>query len=50
MEKGPKTDKTEEGYTLEYPAFSFSYTMAGVPCMDIVVAEDLQRAMKQFDF
>ena len=50
MEKGPKTDKTEEGYTLEYPTFSFSYTMAGVPCMDIVVAEDLQRAMKQFDF
>ena len=24
--------------------------MAGVPCMDIIVAEDLPRAMKQFDF
>ena len=24
--------------------------MAGVPCMDIVVAEDMQRAMKLFDY
>lgn len=49
MEKGAKEDKAEEGYRLEYPTFAFSYKMAGIPCMDIVVAEDLERAMKRFD-
>jgi len=49
MEKGAVKDKAEEGYRLEYPTFAFSYKMAGVPCMDIVVAEDINRAMKRFD-
>lgn len=49
MEKSSREDKAEEGYRLEYPTFAFSYKMAGVPCMDIVVAEDIGRAMKRFD-
>ena len=35
---------------IEYPTFAFSYNMMGVPCMDIVVAEDINRAMKLFDY
>ena len=48
--KGKANDKADVGERLEYPTFSFSYTMAGIPCMDIVVAEDLSKAMKLFDF
>ena len=50
MEKKSPSDKAEQVERLEYPTFAFSYTMAEIPCMDIVVAEDIKRAMKLFDF
>ena len=50
MEKKSPSDKAQQVERLEYPTFAFSYTMAGIPCMDIVVAEDIKRAMKLFDF
>lgn len=50
MQKASPSDKAAQVERLEYPTFAFSYTMAGIPCMDIVVAEDIKRAMKLFDF
>ena len=50
LEKGTRGDsETEPVAHITYPTFAFSYTMRGVPCMDIVVAETLQDAMKRFD-
>ena len=44
-----KSDRVDKVDHLYYPTFAFSYKMAGIDCMDIVVAETLEAAMKLFD-
>lgn len=43
-----KTSGTSEVAHISYPIFIFEYTMIGIDCMDIVIAETKESAMKLF--
>lgn len=49
LQKGIGNDKVDEVLHIMYPTWLFTYKMRGVECADIVVAENLQSAMKLFD-
>lgn len=49
LQKGSGNDKVDEVLHIKYPTWLFTYKMRDVECADIVVAEDMQSAMKLFD-
>lgn len=49
MRFGPKQPKEKDDVSrINYPIFIFDYEMAGVDCMDIIIAETKESAMKLF--